>query len=107
MLNVSVDIADPNSPFTPEDLSINDQESIIEIIVEKIFGFENAISEYDDHDTEEQNGKKSTTIDFLSVPIADLLISSFNNSSKKKEFPHYEAALIQRFEGLDSPPPKV
>ena len=38
LLNISVDTADPNPEHIPEDLSINDQESIVEIVVEKILG---------------------------------------------------------------------
>ena len=66
LLNNSVDTADPNPEHIPEDLSINDQESIVEIIIEKVLGFENAIEEYDDNDTEDHNKKKNVKID-LSV----------------------------------------
>ena len=45
LLNISVDTKDPHPEYIPEDLSINDQESIVEIVVEKILGFENAIQE--------------------------------------------------------------
>lgn len=65
-LNTSVDTIDPNPEYIPEDLSINEQESVVEILLEKVLGFENAIVEYDDHDTEEHTKKKTTNIDFLS-----------------------------------------
>src|SRR5690606_39464798 len=63
LLNISVDPADPNPDHIPEDLSFNDQESIVEIIVEKILGFENAFKEYDDQDSEDHNKKNNIKID--------------------------------------------
>src|SRR5690606_12372145 len=63
LLNISVDPADPNPDHISEDLSFNDQESIVEIIVEKIMGFENAFEEYDDHDSEDHNKKNNVKID--------------------------------------------
>jgi len=63
LLNISVDTADPNPEHIPEDLSINDQESIIEIVLEKVLGYEDAIKEYDDHDTEDHNKKTNVKID--------------------------------------------
>lgn len=65
-LNISVDTADLQPSYAPEDLSINDQESIVEIMVEQILGFEDAIPEYDDND---QNNitKKNLSCKFLSI----------------------------------------
>ena len=56
LLNISVDSPDYFSNSISEDLSFNDQESIVEIVVEQVLGYENAIKEYDDNDTEEHNG---------------------------------------------------
>ena len=50
VLNCSVDIPDPNGQHVSENLSFNDQESIVEIFVEKILGYGNVIAEYDDVD---------------------------------------------------------
>ncbi len=66
LLNVSVDSPDPEPNHLPEDLSFNDQESIIEIVLEQLLGYDDAIVEYDDHDTEEHNKKKSVRIDLIS-----------------------------------------
>lgn len=52
MLNICVDSPDILQQL-PENLKYNDQESIIELIVEKVIGIENAIPEQDDNDTEE------------------------------------------------------
>ena len=68
LLNISVDPSDPNPQHIPEDLSFNDQESIVEIIVEYVLGYEDAIKEYDDRDTEDHNAKKNIRIDVLASP---------------------------------------
>lgn len=51
-LNLSVDTRDMNAFNQHEDLSINDQESLIELIVEKVFGWEQTFKEADDADHE-------------------------------------------------------
>jgi hypothetical protein len=107
LLNISVDTADPNPEHMPEDLSINDQESIIEIVVEKVLGFEDAIEEYDDHDTEDHNKKKNVQIDLLVHEIKTKKIDHNKFFERKKLFPYYEARLTKGFNKIDSPPPKV
>lgn len=107
LLNISVDTADPNPEHIPEDLSFNDQESIVEIVVEKVLGFEDAIKEYDDHDTEDQNKKKNLKIDLL---VHEMNADKFDQNQffkRKKTFPNYEAHLTIGFNEIDSPPPKV
>ncbi|WP_162339452.1 hypothetical protein [Cyclobacterium salsum] len=58
MLNCSVDIADERGDHIPEDLSINDQESIIELVVELGFGMEDAIPEKEDADGDQDTSQK-------------------------------------------------
>jgi len=65
MFNLCVDTTDLKPRHLPEDLSINDQESVIELIVEKVLGYEEAIAEYDEHDAEDHNLKKHSFLDYL------------------------------------------
>lgn len=107
LLNISVDTADPNPEHFPEDLSINDQESIIEIIIEQVLGYENAIIEYDDHDNEDQRKKKNVKNDLL-AHVSQILNNTNDHLTKKKTFySDYQARLISVFLEIDSPPPKV
>lgn len=107
LLNISVDTADLNPENIPEDLSFNDQESIVEIVVEQVLGYENAIKEYDDHDSEDHNAKKSVKIDLL-VNITKTENNAPNHFIERKtRHPEYEARLTNGFEEIDSPPPKV
>lgn len=53
ILNLSVDTKDAAPDYVPEDLSINDQESFVELILEKWIGIDNAITEHDERDQED------------------------------------------------------
>lgn len=107
LLNISVDTEDPNPEHIPEDLSINDQESIIEIVVEKILGYEDAIEEYDDHDTEDHNKKTNVKIDLTTHFIVVNTVNPLIIEKVKHKFPNYKAYLTNGFYKLDIPPPKI
>ncbi len=107
LLNISVDPADSNPAHIPEDLTINDQESIVEIIVEQILGYENAIKEYDDHDTEDHDKKKNVKIDLLVYQAKTNADAHREFIEKKEPYPYYEDRLTNGFKEIDSPPPKV
>lgn len=50
IFNMCVDTPDAQPESVPEDLSINDMESIVEIVLEKGFNIDNAIAEHDEPD---------------------------------------------------------
>jgi hypothetical protein len=107
LLNLSVDTSDALPNHFPEDLTINDQESIIEIIVEQILGFENAIKEYDDIDNEEHNKKTNSKLEiFDQKPINYCIRQPFIKESKQK-FNTQRSHLTLGFNQLETPPPKV
>ncbi len=107
LLNLSVDAADPEPDYIPEDLSFNDQESFIEFVIEKVLGYEDAIKEYDDRDTENPNNKKSAHLDLLvDLPTADKA-AQLQLAGRKALFPEEEADLSTGFFEIDPPPPKV
>ncbi|MCM5664392.1 hypothetical protein [Galbibacter mesophilus] len=107
LLNISVDAADPHPDYIPEDLSFNDQESIAEIIIEKVLGFENAFEEYDDHDPEDHNKSNNVKINLLmhQVQSSDSGINEF--MQERKLPPHYKVHFTNFFKEIDSPPPNV
>lgn len=107
LLNISVDSVDPNPQLFPEDLSINDQESIIEIVVEKILGYEDAIKEYDDNDLEHNNKKTNVKIDLINSYTADYLINQSLVETAIQKFPDFNVFLTNGFHQLDTPPPKI
>lgn len=107
MLNISVDAVDSKPNNIPEDLSINDQESIIEIIVEQVLGYEDAIKEYDDNDSEDFNKKTNLKIELIVQFIVDSSIKESIIKTTKLKFPDYNTVLKICFQNLDTPPPKV
>ncbi len=107
LLNISVDAADPYPEHIPEDLSFNDQESLIEIFVEKILGYEDAIKEYDDHDKEDHNKNTNVKIDLIvQYTINSGIRKSFIEITERK-FPDQSTFLTSGFHQLYTPPPKI
>ncbi|MFZ1703251.1 MAG: hypothetical protein WAT79_02830 [Saprospiraceae bacterium] len=107
LLNISVDSADPNPEHIPEDLLINDQESIVEIVVEKFLGYEYAFKEYDDNDTEDHNKKTNVKIDLTTHYIKEEPLNHQIIVTASRNFPDNNAFLTKGFQKLDIPPPKV
>jgi hypothetical protein len=107
LLNISVDTADPMSNFQSEDLSFNDQESMVEIVVEKFLGYEHAIREYDDPDSDGHSQKKQNRPDLI-VGLDDAL----PRNTKLDFYPlnpplNFAQTTTDGFYEAISPPPKV
>ncbi|UAB83785.1 hypothetical protein INR75_16650 [Zunongwangia sp. SCSIO 43204] len=104
ILNISVDSPDFNKKF-PEDLNLNDQESIVEIVIEKILGFENAIPEYEDSDSENQLVKKDFSVDNYVLDKNSEVF--FDISLQKLMNSEYQHKYYNFYPEVTSPPPKV
>ena len=107
-LNCSVDAPDIQILSQQENLKFNDQESIIELLVEKALGFENAIIEQDDIDESQQNTiKKIISLDCFVFHHSKSSLNVFYNwNSNEKHF-----LLFQKFDTISldiiAPPPLV
>lgn len=106
-LNSSVDTPDPYPDYIPEDLTYNDQESILEFVVEKMLGFEEAFEEHDEPDSEEHNKKNNGKINFFVDSHYGHHSNKFNCLSKSKIFIDPSCFLTNVFLNIDTPPPKV
>lgn len=107
LLNISVDTEDPSSDYFSEDLSFNDQESIVEILIEKVLGFENAFKEYDDQDSHSPQSKRNVITDWIVATYDALLETSYHFSETKISQVDYAASLRNACQEVDSPPPKL
>jgi hypothetical protein len=108
LLNCFVDSPDAQPSHFPEDLTYNDLESIIEIVVEKVLGFENAIPEYDDNDTNQDFAGKSTfLIDFFIVPNSALCSTDNYRCLKKGKLAEQNWILSSPYYEIHTPPPDV
>lgn len=108
IFNLSADAPDFYFESIPEDLTYNEQESFVEILVEKVLGFEDAIAEYDDNDdTQESALKKNVSLDFF-------VISEYSNSRleqltncREEGNSQYHHLFSSSFLEIQSPPPEV
>ncbi len=107
MLNMSIDLTKPNIQYSAVNVSFNEQESIIELVLEKGLGFDNIIQELDDKETEEHHKKNNSKIDLIVHPTFDSFILKCILGSLKKKFPLFLVPLIKGFNQLDTPPPKI
>lgn len=109
ILNCSVDTADPQPDSVPEDLSINDMESIVEIVLEQVCHIDNAIAEHDENDTDDDSGgltiKKGIDLSYygnhskISFSSATTIICKYSN---------YKDNFYSQFHPeLTTPPPKA
>ena len=107
ILNISVDAPDVMANKA-EDLSFNDQESIVEIVIEKILNYDNLIKERDDNDSNDQSPvKKNLQFDYFvlhkvttetSESQTQITKSTCFWKTKKAKLPYYKKS---------SPPPEV
>ena len=107
-LNCSVDAPDVQIFSQQENLKFNDQESIVELLVEKVLGFENAISEQDDvENTSQKSMKKSISLDFFVFHLNDgFKCNNFNWNSNEKsilQLPFFDSISLE----ITSPPPLI
>jgi hypothetical protein len=105
VFNFSVDIPDPQPNQYPEDLSINDMESIAEIFLEKILEIENAVPEHEEHDDDNGKFNNIMSIDCLDKLYLDKL--SQNITKFPVSFLFKEKYSSQFHPELIPPPPKA
>lgn len=107
LLNISVDSPDI-LPYKAEDLSFNDQESIVEIVIEKFLDYDTLIPEIDDNDSNGQSPiKKNFQLDFylLFNANAESLVTenAFTKSLQIWKKENVKLPFYKKF----SPPPEV
>jgi hypothetical protein len=107
ILNFSIDAPDAKPDYVAEDLSINDIESVVELLLEEACGFENIISEHDEHDSNDGLRFGVSKIILFHQPIFDYSSLQINLINDLKLFPFYEIDVNLFHLELDSPPPKL
>ena len=107
LLNGSVDAPDADQFGIKEDLNHNEQESVVEILVEKVFGYGDVIAEYDDGNSgDESSAKKILSFDFFLVP-SDLLVNTTPFFTFCNRYDLRPDLYPQHFNRFFSPPPEV
>lgn len=105
IFNLSIDPPDLR-PYHPEDLSVNDIESIAELVLENVFGVKNAMKELEDHDT--PDGRPFTLkVDLYSSLSAKIHPKPYFFIVKKSYHELQNNRLNSVFSEIASPPPKA
>ncbi|TRX60590.1 hypothetical protein FNH22_05940 [Fulvivirga sp. M361] len=108
MLNICVDSPDALPNTVPEDLSYNDQESIIEIVLEKLLGCEDAIPELDDNDSNPHTTfKNHTAIDHFILPSFESIPKGNANAERSQGNSMYFLYTPSHYLEVYSPPPEA
>ena len=106
MLNICVDSPDL-FPNQPENLNINDQESVIELVIEQVLDLGDVIPEYDDNDTEEHTSSKtSVNLDHFIVDKSSIAFQQDFSLQKKQNTLFALANFRNLCLEVDAPTPK-
>ncbi|MDO9373705.1 MAG: hypothetical protein Q7T76_04790 [Ferruginibacter sp.] len=104
LMNIAIDPRDPNRfpasvDQSKEDLSINETESIYELVSEGLFDTE--VPETDEKDTD----TNLTIFDYYCLNLADsdVILTAFQLAHK----PYDQSGLLEYFPPFDAPPPKI
>jgi len=107
ILNISVDAPDVKPDYIPEDLSYNDMESIVEIVLEQVLDIEDAIPEQEDDDTTQG------LLTHIFQPVFcqqqfDYSVLFHDNFIEKKHISFYKDKYFKQFQPeITTPPPKA
>ncbi|MEO8588426.1 MAG: hypothetical protein ABI432_03585 [Flavobacteriales bacterium] len=104
-LNSSVDTPDAQPEGQPEDLSINDIETVAEAILEHVFGIENAIPEHDEPDDHGGLLKKGVHHLYTPKPALAVIVDRAPAQVHISRFAEGWAGLYRP--EPDAPPPKA
>lgn len=108
LFNISVDPQDARPVYQRENLGINEQESLIELVVEKLMGYDDAITEYDDNDSEDGFSlKKTLSVDFFILPSQKTPEKPAISNTEKTLFSAMPVDITGRASEIHSPPPEV
>jgi hypothetical protein len=107
MLNVCVDMPDAAPDYVPEDLTVNDIETVVELVLEKALDIDNAIEEQDEaDDTNALNFEMCKDFKFYNSPLK----VNFRRTAvayNKTETPYIAPSLKSFIKEIIPPPPKA
>jgi uncharacterized membrane-anchored protein YitT (DUF2179 family) len=108
VLNISVDVTDNFYNDHKQRVALNNQESIIEIIVEKVLGYENAITEKDSPETEKGfTLKKFKPLEYIVNNPKESSTLFYSEASSQKLHMFISLNIKETFIGQHYPPPEL
>lgn len=106
MFNISVDAPDGHTDAIKEDLSINEMESVVEIVLEQCFDIADAIPEHDEEDDNEANSIGKYSLQFFCNSQQHSIEKAQHMIISKKIYSCDEYLLCDNYLEKDTPPPK-
>jgi hypothetical protein len=106
LFNFSIDPRDRQANFIPEDLSINEIESITEFLAEVLFCIDNAFAERDEPDTEDGGSLDFSKVFLVTHEYAHM-IPAFFTTLRIKYFIWNSGAFALRAKVINAPPPRA
>lgn len=107
VLNFSVDAPDGQPDHMTEDLSINDLESIAEIVLEEWMEMEDAIPEHDESDANDGTMVFKKSVDFFCVEFKKEASYASEFLLKNRFLNYKENFHTQFYPEFTSPPPEA
>lgn len=104
IFNLSIDPRDKDPDFLPEDLSVNEIESIAELVMEGIFGFSNTFAEHDEADGSE--GTNDFNKGFCATSISSVINQSDHYILEVQYFVFNSLNFSLPAQDILAPPPK-
>lgn len=107
-INTSVDPADPQGDWVEEDLSLNEMETITEIIAEQILDIEDCFEERDDNDSEGSTPVKPVKDLSQYEPEKIVMLNPASSLVASHSKPDYFKRFRSQFVSeVNAPPPKA
>jgi hypothetical protein len=106
ILNMSVEVADIGNHQLLEDPTYNDQESIFELLVEQVLGFEDAVMEHESNNTGDHHQNGQVKVHLMNGPTALADRVQVAVRAGRVSFPDLWQYPTAGFGEMDGPPPK-
>lgn len=106
ILNMSVEVADIGNHQLLEDPTYNDQESIFELLVEQVLGFEDAVMEHESNNTGDHHQNGQVKVHLMNGPTALADRIQVAARAARVSFPDLWQYPTAGFGEMDGPPPK-
>lgn len=108
ILNCSVDTPDAQPENVVEDLTVNDMESIVEVLLEEVVGIDNAIAEHDEPDDDNTgNFSIKKSVDFSCHQSKVKPILAITSTHLDNHYLFQEQYSEQFHPEIVPPPPKA
>lgn len=107
-INTSVDPIDPEGDWVPEDLSVNEMETITEIVAEKLLNIDDCFQETNDNDPDERTVIKIVKDYNQDIPVKIIEPRSTSELTGPLAHPDYFKRFNSQFiSEINAPPPKL